>query len=982
MLKIRCSEMLARSRRGGIVLVGMAALVLVAGTVTAADDLAQGFVAPPDSAKPWAFWFRQNGQISQEGITRDFREMSAKGVGGVILWDNLVNPGSDTITVPINVRWLDPKWWELYRHTIKEAKRFGIGLSVQLCWCINCGGPWITPENTIQRVVCSEVSVKGPSTFNAVLAKPPMNWDFYRDIAVLAVRKADDGKEVAGKTEPVNLWPFKTFNAEVRERLPATLEDPEPEVPGETRLLHGSLVELTGKMDKDGRLSWEVPEGDWMILRIGHTADIKSRTNSYVAPDHGGFEVNVLNREAMELHMRELAQKLVDNAGSEAGKALKYLHTDSWEMPPSNWTQKFREEFRRRRGYDLLPYLPVLAGKLVESREATNRFLWDFRRTIGDLIAENHYGVLREFAARYGMGNDCEAGGMSVHFDALQTLGKSESPMGEIWAGPLDDCKWFPNINTTKQAASAAHIYGRKFAAAETFTSLAPDWIGPHWEEDPAMLKPVADVAFGNGINRIVAHTITHSPSEWGKPGLEYFAGSHMNPNVTWWEQSGAWFKYLGRCDYLLQQGLFVADACYFYGEGVPNYMPSRPYLVPGMPAGYDYDGVNAEVLLTRMSVKDGRIVLPDGMSYRVLVLPPLQRMTPTVLKRVKELVEDGATVIGPKPISSPSLSDYPVCDEIVKTMADAVWGDCDGQKVKERKFGKGRIIWGMSLDQVLLADGVKPDFDSGGRASFTYTHRSVGNAEIYFVANRTNGKEATDCVFRVSCKQPEIWNPVTGEMRDATAFTQANGRTTLPLEFAPYESLFVVFRKPVAVDAAGKAKKNFPTLIPKQEITGAWTVKYDPQWGGPESAEFSKLEDWSKRPEEGIKYYSGAATYVKAFNLQEGAKGARMFLDLGKVKNVAEVKLNGKDLGVVWTAPWQVEITHAVKPGDNRLEIKVVNLWPNRLIGDQLLPADKQFTKTNVTKFRKKGMIPLESGLLGPVTLQEAEAIPLSITE
>jgi len=476
-----------------------------------------------------------------------------------------------------------------------------------------------------------------------------------------------------------------------------------------------------------------------------------------------------------------------------------------------------------------------------------------------------------------------------------------------------------------------------------------------------------ATVEFNEVTSRVFRLLMTSS-YDAGKPGYDLYAGTHFNPRITWWEQGVAFTEYLARCQYLLRQGLFVADVCYYCGEqrlAFAHYGPPR--------SGFDFDVINPHALVTRAGVKDGRIVLPDGMSYRLLVLPQDRTMSPDVLRKITELVEAGATVVGPKPERAPGLTDYPQCDEEVKKLAEQLWGEVDGQAIQERRVGQGRIIWNQTPAEILAGDGVPPDFqyDSVAQdAHLDFIHRTCDTAEIYFVSNQKDRPEAAECVFRVPGKQPEIWDPVTAERRDATDWRVEGGRTAVPLEFAPRQSWFVVFRR----DASPPSQPvpNSPTLETAQELSGPWTVCFDPDWGGPEQAVFEKLEDWTSRPEQGIKHYSGTARYEKTFDLPEAVResGKRLYLDLGDVKNVAEVRLNGKHLGVVWTAPWHVEITEAVQPTQNRLEIDVVNLWPNRLIGDAALPPEQRFTVTNVTRFKEDSPL-LPSGLLGPVTVQ-----------
>jgi len=421
---------------------------------------------------------------------------------------------------------------------------------------------------------------------------------------------------------------------------------PEKDVTPDTR--RGSVIDLTGKMDSGGRLVWRVPKGHWTILRFGHTtlgARTKTASLSTYAHARGGpLEVDWLSAAATEIHFAATGKKLIADAGPLAGKTLKYLHDDSWEVGCPNWTPTFRADFRKFRGYDLLPYLPVLAGRIVDSREVSNRFLHDYRRTIADCLAENHYARFRDLCKPHGIGIDSQSGGPWTHdaaasMDTLKNLGRNAVPHGEFWQSSWYKTRDREQNLTGKQTASAAHIYGRRWAAAEAFTS-----IGPHWQEAPSDLKPTADIAFCEGWNRFYLHTFTHSPASAGRPGNAYFAGTHFNPNITWWAQARAWTDYIARCQFLLSRGLFVGDVCYYYGDGVPNWVPAK-HVAPSLGEGYDYDVCNAEVLLTRMSVKGNRIVLPDGMSYRLLVLPDTTAMPLEILGKLKQLVEQDMQV-------------------------------------------------------------------------------------------------------------------------------------------------------------------------------------------------------------------------------------------------------------------------------------------------------------------------------------------------
>jgi len=724
-------------------------------------------------------------------------------------------------------------------------------------------------------------------------------------------------------------------------------------------LASDDAVDLTSNVDASGRLVWDAPKGAWKIIRMGYTLVGRGVVHC-TSPNGGGLEIDPLSRAAMDMHFEATIGACAKEMGDAFGKTLKYTHIDSWELGEPNWTPGFRSVFKQRRGYDPLPYLPALAGKTVDNKEVTARFLHDCRRTVADCTAENYYGRQSELSRKHGMGIHPESGGpFFTHWiDALQCLGKSDIPMGEYWArrteptGPIWYRNQFKRCDTVKQAASAAHIYGKKFVQAEAYTTM-----GPNWEKDPYMLKDIGDLAFCAGLTRNMLCFYVHQPQLDFKPGHQWpAAGTHFDRNITWFPMSHAWLKYLARCQHMLQQGLFVADVCYYYGDDVPGFVPGRDHMQPALPRGYDCDTINTEVLLTRVAAKDGRIVLPDGMSYRMLVLPNSEAMSLPVLEKVAELVEAGVPVVGRPPTRTPGLQDYPKCDEEVKRLASDL-----------------KLITSDSLQVTLNELSIAPDFESGD-VPLHYIHRRSEDADIYFVCNQQSEPVTAECTFRVAGKQPEIWDAVTGEIREAMAFDIVAGRTTLPLEFASRGSLLIVFRKP-AKSNKGPDEANFGRQIQFGELHGPWTVKFDPEWSGPESVEFEKLEDWTKRPEPGIKFYSGKATYHKTFDLPNEAQEAarRLYVELGRVRNVARVRLNGKDLGVVWTAPWQVEITGAVKPTGNKLEIDVVNLWPNRLIGDAGLPAEERLTKTNVPKFKKDSPL-LPSGLLGPVVLKMAE--------
>jgi len=954
---------------GATALAGVAAGLWVSVAPAAAGELAAGFASPPAQARCWVYWWWLDGNASVEGITRDLEEMKRQGIGGVLVFD-AGEGGPDAPDGPV---FMSPAWRELFKHALREADRLGIEVGVNLCSGWNAGGTWVTPEHAAKTAVWSLAEVEGGAAVDQVLPSPEIRGDHYREVAVLAFPA---GRRPAD-SPPLKHLPFKAARTWLS-MPPWRLYEEEPEVPGDQDCRRDEVVDLTDRVDAAGRLRWEAPPGRWRVMRFGYT--LLGALTKCVSPGSQGPEIDFLSAAAMDLHWAETGARLVADAGPLAGRTLRYVHDDSYEVcgPDNsqiNWTPAFPAEFARRRGYDLRPFLPVLAGFIIDDRSTSNRFLWDYRRTIGDLFADGHYRRMRELAARHGLGTHPESGGpFWPYIDGLELAGINDIPMGEFWKrvpeAPDGRIMWadnYPICDTVRQAASAAHIQGRRVCQAEAYTSM-----GPNWEEDFFDLKDIGDQAFCAGLTRNVLCFYVHQPRLDIRPGYQWeAAGTHFDRNVTWWDQAGAWIGYLNRCQHLLQQGLFVADLCYFLGEGVPNFVPGKAFLRPELPAGHDFDAITAEVLLDRLSVRDGRLVLPDGMSYRLLVLGPEPVMTPRCLQKVRELVEAGARVLGPRTRHSPGLAGQPQADRQVQALAAALWGEAEEPPPGRRDVGQGRVYTGMSPAEVLRAEGVPPDVEFHtvtAAPRIDFIHRRCDEADVYFLANLRNGGDVVECVFRATAGQPEIWDAVSGRRWRAEAFRVQDGRTSMTLAFAPRQSWFVVF--PRGGEPAKDGYRNVPAVVDAGGLEGPWTVRFDPAWGGPESVVFEELTDWTRRPEDGIRFYSGRAVYERTFDLPEALRGRKgtLWLDLGLVRNVAEVRLNGRDLGVVWTAPWRVDITPAVRPEGNRLEIAVVNLWPNRLIGDAGLPPEQRRTHTNVKKFDKPDLPLLPSGLLGPV--------------
>ncbi len=720
------------------------AMCMLNSLARAADEIEKNFAAPPDAARPWVYWFWLNGNITKEGITADLEAMKRAGVGGVLIME--VDQGA-----PVGpVDFMSARWRELFEHVAAEANRLGLKVNMNddAGWN-GSGGPWIKPEEAMQKVVCSETAVEGPKKFDGILPTPQTVAGYYRDIEVLAMPAP--GSYRIGDIHVKADYDVGSPGAAATEKLP-------PEMVIE----RDKIVNLTGKMDKDGKLAWDVPPGKWTILRFGHTC---TGAENAPAPASGrGLECDKLSKEGIEANFKGMMARLIADVGPLAGKTLVATHIDSWENGAQNWTARMRGEFRKRRGYDPLPWLPVMTGRVIDSLEVSERFLWDLRQTVSELVVENYAGRMRELAHEHGLRLSIEAYGGPC--DNLTYAGRADEPMCEFWIGG-------GAFETVKEMASAAHTYGKPILGAESFTATDTE----RWLEHPALYKALGDKAMCDGINRFVFHRYAMQPWLNYKPGMTMGPwGLHYERTETWWPMIKPWHEYLARCHYMLRQGMFCADICYLQPEVVPlGYVPHERH-------GYDFDNCCAEVVLTRMKVKDGRIVLPDGMSYRVLVLPETPEMTPKLLRKIKELADAGAKIVGPQqpPVRSPSLNDYPQCDEEVKKLAADLWG-------------QGKITTGIAPQDAVRRMGLRSDFQ--GEMELNWIHRRDGDTDIYFVANGTHRPKMTQCIFRVTGKRPELWNPETGRIENAPAYDEIDGGTRIPMNFDPSGSVFVVFR-------------------------------------------------------------------------------------------------------------------------------------------------------------------------------------------
>ncbi|MCX6221729.1 MAG: glycosyl hydrolase [Bacteroidia bacterium] len=1120
-------------------------------------SIRKAFLNPPESARPWVYWFWVNSNVSRKGITADLEAMKRVGIGGVLIMDINLNT-MDRIPTG-SIKFMDGQWKEMFRFAVQEAHRLGLEVNMtnDAGWT-GSGGPWITPENAMQTVVSSETPVTGSRLVDTMLPQPPAKGDYYRDIAVMAVRNPDlkvvhmmdaapslsistdegvsspafptaqnplklsfnnteklpslsirfdssftacvldltatglvmdgwfeavlqvsnDGKEFKsvktfslknGKNSVVfNLVAASRFRIQLlkahTKQKEVTLSDLEihpryhieyfplkalfsksgifgqsaalsDSAPANVILSQGNVINLTENMDVRGHLKWNAPAGKWIILRIGHTF---TGVNNGPAPLEGtGPECDKLSKEGIRKNFDGMMKKLVELVGPDAGKTLVTAHIDSWEVGPQNWTKNMPEEFKKRRGYDIVPFLPVFTGRVIGDLQITERFMWDLRKTISELMVENYVAEMQKL---------CHEHGLRFSFESYNTIGNdldaanwTDEPMSEFWT--RNDGDWY--FDKVKGMSSAAHLNNRPIAGAESFTSAEEE----RWLLHPANIKAIGDRFLCDGVNRFVFHRFAMQPWLNRKPGMSMGPyGLHYERTQTWWEYSLPWHSYLTRCQYLLRQGTFVSD--------VLNLQPEETiYRYKILPiTGYDYDACSPDAF-QRVKVSDGKLIDGSGNSHRLLVLTHTGTMTESTLRHIRDLVVQGASVLGDPPLATPGLTDYPKADVKLTAMVEELWGT-RVEHIKERKVGKGRVFQNISPEEALSRIGLVSDFVSDKK--LRYIHRKINDSDVYFVANGADSTIVANCTFRVTGKRPSLWDPETGKTKALRTYaTTGEGTIRIPVLLGPAGSVFVVFspktdsdpKRVVKITCNGETllqdgiasrdiknenfkagifdvlsgKISFPgsyiftkadgeklTVNSSSElkpmvVSGPWKLKFPAGSGVSADVTLNQLESWTRLPDKEINYFSGTGSYSKTLVIPTNSikKGNQLYLDLGKVQVMANVFVNGKNAGIIWKPPYRTDITSLVHEGENSLKIEVVNLWVNRQIGDELLPEDsernpngtlKQNTwpdwlseekpsptgRHSFTTWRlwKKDDVLQESGLLGPVTLRQVKSV------
>lgn len=952
---------------------------------------------------PYTLWQWMNGCVTKQGITYDLESFKKAGINDVQQF--LVGGSEADITDP-EITVLGDKWMELMRFALDECKRLGMTFGTHNCpgWSAS-GAPGIKPEDSMQKLVWTKTVVSSEESLTKVIPPfvPDKKWNFYKDVCLIAIL---NGSQTVAKE---------------------------------------AVLTLKDDLTPQHNLKQVLPPGEWLLLRFGHTTT--GKINGTAPASGQGLEVDKMSKEALEKFWALYPAKLVEMAGDHVGKTFKRFEIDSFEAGEQTWTKKMPEEFRSRCGYELLPWLLTLTGLTIESSELTARFKQDWQQTITALFAENYYGHLATLIDRLGMDFLIEPYGTGgVNFDINAIRGIGDILMCEFWYGPTT---W--GWDSILPVASNAHVNGKKIVAAESFTGQPQH----AWKVDLFDLKQPGDRAFCNGVNLFVLHASAHQPWPHAKPGMTMgWWGTQFGPSQTWWSHGAPeWIEYVSRCQMILQKGLYVADICFLHLSKQKD---------PSFPDGYKADICNPKEFLLRFDVKENQWVLPDGMSYKIVVLPPNCTIDIELAKQIEQLVSKGGVVIGNEFKGSAGLKGLSANDE-VKRISESLFGTASpGSTIEKRvrSVAKGKVYTGYDLNEVLKQENITKDLTlPDGEQKLMWIHRRDKEEHYYFISNQSNDKKEVRLSFRVVGWLPELWNPETGSMCNAPVWEVAHDKTNVTVALEEYGSVFVVFRKAsiakhgftssqlngkpinpfhyfftkgnkyflrlketgdyVFVSGSNKTLKKAQTNKPLVNMLNTdWDVSFEKNRGAPPRAHFEKLISYTEHDNKGIKYFSGKATYRKDFTLAAGAlsNGKAICLDLGAVKNVATINVNGKKVRTFWKPPFAIEITLYCKTGKNVLEVEVTNLWPSRLIGDEAEPDDLVWGKERSISFaapnqkicRNLQVIPdwvkqngerpsknritfttvdffnrddtlLPSGLLGPVTLTVEELWSIS---
>ena len=875
------------------------------------EQLRQGFKNPPQQAMPKTYWWWLNGNVDTLRLKEELQAMKQAGIAGVDIFDIGVPPyNNPNGMIKAGPPFMGPASLDAIVMVIREATRLNIDVGLNLASSWNAGGSWITPQYAAKSIYQAKITVEGTGGQQTITLPFPEIPKTDAKGKPLLIEFGADGKPVFQQEIVVIALP-------VRE--------------GKSTMDTAQIQVLSARFDaKTGVLSWNVPTGKWEVHR--YVCSNSGEPLKLPSPNSVGPIIDHFDSTATRVHFQYFIDKLKPRLGNFSKTALKNLYLASYEATGFVWTPTLPTAFRQINGFAIDKFLPALFDKTLLTPTQMADFQQAYNRTLSDLMINNHYRKAKEICNQYGLKITSEAGGPgpplhNVPVETLKALGSLDVPRGEFWsryqyiAPDSVDIMWL-----VKEIAAAAHIYKRPLIEEESFTSFH------HWQEGPFDLKPIADRAFAEGMNRVVIHGFSHNPAGMGYPGIVYGAGTHTNDRVTWWPKVRPFMEYLGRMSHMLQQTAFVADVVYYYGDQVPNFVaPKNTRFTVG--PGYDYEIINTDILLNDLTVRDGQLALSNGARFRVLAFDAGDKLPPAVLNKLRQLQQQGAVISG-KPFSN----DTPLA--------------------------------------LLQKQAVGPDFSySGASARFDYVHYRQPDEDVYLVTNTANEWVSGRFSFRQTDRVPELWNPVSGAITPILGYTQEGKQLSLSLRLPPYGAYWVVFKK-----GKQSGKRNTPERVKTKEtvqpIAGPWQLRFPKGWGAPESVTLPQLMSWTESEQPGIKYFSGTGTYEKIVSftaLSVPNRDERIYLNLGKLSKIADVWLNDKHLGIAWAEPYQFDITDVVRKGGNNLRVEVTNAWSNRITGDAL--TGEKFTSTNIsigyrgTPWKQVPLI--ESGLLGPVTVK-----------
>ena len=925
--------------------------------------LREGFENPPADCRPLVWWHWMDGNVTKDGIRKDFEWLHRSGVSGVFLFDAGMNFPR---IVENRLAYMSPGWKDAFHYTMDLADSLGmtVGIASSPGWSLT-GGPWVSEDDAQKKIVWSEIVVDGNTAFHGALPEPPSvagqyqdeaefpddpdRYRYYRDLYVIAVKAP--AADTARIVESAVKGGFK-MNYKVSDNFPTP--DTDDFTPVE------DVIDLSAQY-VNGALDWNVPEGKWKIFRFGYS--LIGHVNGPATEEATGLEVDKLDRETVmryyDNYFGMYGSALADDGSTPAEEALNgriaAIEIDSYESGRATWTPKLEEEFRSRRGYELRPWLPVLTGQIIGSAVQSEQFLFDWRQTLGELLAENHYDGVNDRFHSMGIARFNEAHEERTAFigDGMMVKRSADVPMSAFWV--RFNAGWYSSYPASdadvRESSSVAHIYGQNICAAESFTTNGRigKWDGfGAYQCHPGNLKPVADMAMACGLNKYVIHTSVHQPTDDRIPGLGLGSyGQWFNRHDTWAEEAKEWTDYLSRSSYMLRQGRYVADIAYFYGEDkntTGRFMDERVEI----PNGYNYDFVNGDIILNVLKLNGNKIVTDSGMEYRMLRIDPeVKYMSMPVLERIAEFARGGVAVCGPKPLRCANLlSD---ADEF-KALADEVW---NLPNVSNEALLPSLKSAGIQEDVTDLPDSVK------------FIHRKIDGGDIYWIANISATPRVLTIGLKTKARSAEIWHADSGSREKASVHSIGKG-TSITLTMERDDAQFIILSTGNNISGAPAATRPEGEKI--CTIDGPWEIAFQTGRGAPEKATFENLGSFTASEDEGIRYFSGTATYVRHFTFN-GSGTDNLWLDLGDVRNMARVSLNGTDLGLAWKSPYRLSTAGALKKGDNELRIEVTNSWANRLIGDEQPGVGERITYTSHPFYTADSPL-VPSGLLGPVCI------------